>query len=100
MVNKRGIKGLLINLILPGLGTIFLENKKHGQLQLTIFLFPVAISILFGSFLNTIITKSPVIPILFALIMFSAWIWALTFSIKFLRTSENETTMQNNLNVN
>ncbi len=100
MVNKRGVKGLLVNLILPGLGTIFLENKKHGQIQLSLFLFPIVISILFGSFLNNIITKSPVIPILFALIMFSTWIWALTYSIKFLRTSKNETTMQNNLNVN
>ncbi len=98
MVNKRGLKGLLMNLILPGLGTIFLENKNHGQLQLTIFLFPIIISIIFGSFLNSIINKSAILPVIFALIMLISWIWALVFSIKFLTTEREAALNTNNLN--
>ena len=98
MVNKRGLKGLLMNLILPGLGTIFLENKNHGQLQLTIFLFPIIISIIFGSFLNSIINKSAILPIIFASIMLISWIWALVFSIKFLTTEREAALNTNNLN--
>lgn len=89
MVDKRGIKGLLMNLILPGLGTIFLENKNHGQLQLTIFLFPIVISIIFGAFLNNIIAKTAVIPVIFALIMLTSWVWALTSSIKLFKNNPN-----------
>ncbi|MAG47033.1 hypothetical protein CL617_00370 [archaeon] len=87
-MNKRGIKGLIFNLIIPGTGTIFLKNKKHGQIQLSLFLLPVIVSIIFGSVLNATVTTSAVLPIIFSTIMLSSWIWALTASVKFLRANQ------------
>ena len=82
MENRECIKGLVLNIIFPGIGTIFLKNKKYGEIQLGLFISPIAISVIFGAVLNDIVTKSAFLPLIFFTIMFSVWIWALSSSIR------------------
>ena len=63
-----GIVFLILNLVLPGLGTVIWGNRTHGIIQLIMWILGVPLSIL----------------LIGAPIALAAWIWALISSLKFL----------------
>ena len=69
----KNIAGLIINLVIPGLGTIIWGDSKRGITQLVLFLVGSALCMVFIG-----------IPIVFAV-----WIWALVDGIKILTKSKS-----------
>lgn len=62
----KNIVGLLINLVIPGIGTIIWGDTNKGIIQLVLFLV--------GVFLSCIIIGIP--------LAFGAWVWALVKGIQ------------------
>jgi TM2 domain-containing membrane protein YozV len=70
--HKLAIAGLIVNLFIPGLGSIIGKKKREGIVQLIIFIVGVILSpILIG------------IPVVIAM-----WIWALVTSIQMVIEAE------------
>jgi hypothetical protein len=66
----KNIVGLLVNLVIPGVGTIIWGDSNKGVIQLVLFLV--------GFFLSFIIIGFP--------LLIGVWIWALVMGIKKLST--------------
>ena len=68
MADNKAIIALILNLIIPGVGSLYAGKKKEGIWQLVLYIAGfLTLLILIGWFL-----------------MVAAWIWALVTSIKML----------------
>lgn len=71
----KNIVGLLVNLALPGLGTIIWGDSKTGIPQLVLFLVGSLLAVIGG-----------------ALLMAGAWVWALVLGIQRITAGKSKTT--------
>lgn len=67
-MDNKAILVLILNLIIPGVGTLVAGDKKSGIWQLVIYVIGLATSWLFIG-----------LPV-----MLAAWIWALISSLKYM----------------
>jgi hypothetical protein len=77
-MKAKYILGLIVNLVIPGLGTIMVEKYDIGVIQLCL---TIAFGLILFSNIPLVIISITSIPILII------WIWALITSIRAFRES-------------
>jgi len=76
IIESTIIAGLIVNILLPGLGTIIFGNNETGLIQLIL------------SLIGIILMCTAIGSIVGFLLWASMWIWALVFGVKTLCDSK------------